>query len=421
MIKKISSLKIKLKVLITTIFFFLLIIFSIFFDDKIYFYITENKDVLGNRFQFGDWIYVLNAAICHQEGINVLGNNICDPKGRLIYQYPTTLLYLPFVNNLYSLYLYAIPALQIFFIIFFLNKTYSKTNIENLVKIFLILFSTSIILGFERGNPELLIFCLIILISYQKNPYIVQILIYIATIIKFYPLVSICILYFKKIDKKLIFSLILFFLCVVVFLVYQKDIIEIIIDYGHSLRPQTVERVGIIIFGYNVIPDLVKTTLLHLNISNVEIYYSIAFFLGILINLVCLLAILKNKIFFPKINLDIFEDKLFFYSALILVFLYYMTMSYSYREIYLIGLIPFLIKQKNKSNKICFILEKTILVKLIGMTFLWLIQVAFFENSVYIKGLNILLKGILDNIIIIFLSVFLMKMIITDFKIKFLK
>ena len=202
---------------------------------------------------------------------------------------------------------------------------------------------------------------------------------------------------------------------------FAVSIIEIIIDYGHSLRPQTVERVGIIIFGYNVIPDLVKTTLLHLNISNVEIYYSIAFFLGILINLVCLLAILKNKIFFPKINLDIFEDKLFFYSALILVFLYYMTMSYSYREIYLIGLIPFLIKQKNKSNKICFILEKTILVKLIGMTFLWLIQVAFFENSVYIKGLNILLKGILDNIIIIFLSVFLMKMIITDFKIKFLK
>lgn len=398
------------KILIITLFFTFLVIFSIF-DEKIYFYINKVLDHQKNSIKFADWIYVLNAALCHQDGANVLGNNYCDPIGRLYYQYPTTLLYLPFVKILYPIYLYLVPVSQIFFIIFFLNMIYSNINFQNFLKIFLIIFSTPIILGFERGNIELLVFCLLIIISLQKNLYITQFLIYIITQIKFYPLVSIIVLYFEKFNKKLLFSSVIFFLLILLFFSLQIDVIKVILNHGEILRPTTVENVGIIIFGFNVIPDLVKTTLLHYKYSNINFIYSVTLFLLILINFFLTFYYYKNnKKSFPIINIIFFEDKLFFYSSFLLITLYFITMSYAYREIYLLGLIPFLINKKNKKNIISLILKKIIYFKLIGMTFFWIFQSMLMPKSLIVKGLNILIKGILDNVIIIFLIIFVLKM-----------
>jgi hypothetical protein len=288
---------------------------------------------------------------------------------------------------------------------------YSNINFQNFLKIFLIIFSTPIILGFERGNIELLVFCLLIIISLQKNLYITQFLIYIITQIKFYPLVSIIVLYFEKFNKKLLFSSVIFFLLILLFFSLQIDVIKVILNHGEILRPTTVENVGIIIFGFNVIPDLVKTTLLHYKYSNINFIYSVTLFLLILINFFLTFYYYKNnKKSFPIINIIFFEDKLFFYSSFLLITLYFITMSYAYREIYLLGLIPFLINKKNKKNIISLILKKIIYFKLIGMTFFWIFQSMLMPKSLIVKGLNILIKGILDNVIIIFLIIFVLKM-----------
>jgi hypothetical protein len=85
-------------------------------------------------------------------------------------------------------------------------------------------------------------------------------------------------------------------------------------------------------------------------------------------------------------------------------------MSYAYREIYLLGLIPFLISKKNKKNIISLILKKIIYFKLSGMTFFWILQSTLMSKSLLVKGLNILIKGIFDNVIIIFLIIFVLKM-----------
>tara|TARA_Y200000002_G_C22289861_1_gene499979 strand:- start:124 stop:534 length:411 start_codon:yes stop_codon:yes gene_type:complete len=119
------------------------------------------------------------------------------------------------------------------------------------------------------------------------------------------------------------------------------------------------------------------------------------------------------------INLDEneFEDRLFLISAFMLIVIYFMTMNYLYKEIYFLGLLPYLKKELPLKNKYVNLIYKLILIKFIILTFLWITQVIFFSNSVYIKGLNILVKGIVDNLLIAFLIISLINFLK---KLKFL-
>ena len=94
-----------------------------------------------------------------------------------------------------------------------------------------------------------------------------------------------------------------------------------------------------------------------------------------------------------------------------------MTMNYLYKEIYFLGLLPYLKKELPLKNKYVNLIYKLILIKFIILTFLWITQVIFFSNSVYIKGLNILVKGIIDNLLIAFLIISLINFLK---KLKFL-
>ena len=73
-------------------------------------------------------------------------------------------------------------------------------------------------------------------------------------------------------------------------------------------------------------------------------------------------------------------------------------MSYVYKEIYLIGILPFL--KKNIEIRKFRLIYNIILLKFILLTLMWIMQIVLFDKSIYIKGFNILFKDLLDLFLI---------------------
>ena len=192
-----------------------------------------------------------------------------------------------------------------------------------------------------------------------------------------------------------------------IFFIEYKHLTEIY-KISKLVEPQTVDNVGMYLFSFNLLPELGRSISLHLKLFN-------SYYCYIIINLVLLSIfiyfILKINYFNSKednlINLDEneFEDRLFLISSIMLIVIYFMTMNYLYKEIYFLGLLPYLKKKIWLKNKYINLIYKLVLIKFIILTFLWISQVTFFSNSIYIKGLNIFIKGIIDNFLIIFLMI----------------
>jgi hypothetical protein len=97
-----------------------------------------------------------------------------------------------------------------------------------------------------------------------------------------------------------------------------------------------------------------------------------------------------------------------------------MSMSYVYKEIYFLGLIPMLkkkiIKDENPLSKKIYNLIK---IKFIFFSFLWVVQLIFFSHSLYFKGLNILIKNLIDLYLVTILLTIFLSLLLFFLKINF--
>ena len=404
-------------ILYSSILFFLVTFFIHL--DLTHFYINPIKDKFSNPVIYGDWTYVLDSVICYEKGANLISDNYCD-VGNRPYHYGSIFLFLPFVDKFYNFYYLFFPLVFCLSTIIFLNYYFKPKKIIDFLIIALLIFSTPIMMSFERINIEILIFLILILICYVRNLYIIQFLIILATSIKFYPIVSAIIFLTKKKNITLFLNIFFFIiLASVVFFIEYKHLTEIY-KISKLVEPQTVDNVGMYLFSFNLLPELGRSTSLHLQFFN-------SYYCYIIINFILLTTflyfILKINFFnFKEDNLihldeNKFEDRLFLISSFMLISIYFMTMNYLYKEIYFLGLLPYLKKELPLKNKYVNLIYKLILIKFIILTFLWITQVIFFSNSVYIKGLNILVKGIVDNLLIAFLIISLINFLK---KLKFL-
>ncbi len=393
-------------IIIYALILFLLVTFFIHIE-LTHFYINPIKDKLNNPVVYGDWTYVLDSVICYEKGANLISNNYCD-VGNRPYHYGSIFLFLPFVDKFYNFYYLFFPLVFCLSTIIFLNFYFKPKKIIDFLIIAMLVFSTPLMLSFERINIEILIFLILILICYVRNLYIMQFLILLITSIKFYPIVSSIIFLTKKKNLTLFLNIFFcLFLASVIFFIEYKHLTEIY-KISELVEPQTVDNVGMYLFSFNLLPELGRSISLHLQLFN-------SYYCYIIINLVLLSIfiyfILKINYFNSKednlINLDEneFEDRLFLISSIMLIVIYFMTMNYLYKEIYFLGLLPYLKKKIWLKNKYINLIYKLVLIKFIILTFLWISQVTFFSNSIYIKGLNIFIKGIIDNFLIIFLMI----------------
>ena len=122
----------------------------------------------GNTYLFADWSAVLGANICKEMGYDVYLKNPCDPWGRT-HVYGDILLHFPYVEKFKNFYFLVLPAIiNIIFVIVVLSSFRFK-NFKTYFTTTIMLFSFPVILALERGQFDVLIFILMVLIAYFKN------------------------------------------------------------------------------------------------------------------------------------------------------------------------------------------------------------------------------------------------------------
>ena len=126
----------------------------------------------------------------------------------------------------------------------------------------------------------------------------------------------------------------------------------------------------------------------------------------------------NEKSLFHIFDLNTFENRLFIISTLILIFCYFVVQNFNYREIFLIGLVPYILKNESVYNRILNNFYYLIVIKFLMSTIL----VYLFMNKVNIdlNYLINLIKHFLDFYVVSILFIILFLNLKNLFKKHFL-
>jgi hypothetical protein len=379
----------------TDLLFYFFLIFSLFFG--FYFGFFNKLFVSGASSFFSDWSYIVRGLECKKLGFNIFSENNCQ---RVNYGFP--LFFLPYYIQLKIFYTYYIPIflVAIFcFAVFKIIDTKSNDLIKNIL-IILIIFNPSSLLLFERFNIDIILFLIIILIAYNKKIFIDYILIFFSFLLKFYPLVFILKVFILENKKNKIYLPLLFILfCFSIYFLYFSSINS---NIGHSKA------------GYHYlfsIKALPKFFHYYFNINYIFINlinYTLTFFLIFRIHKL----LIQKKFLSLSVYPNSFNTKLFYLSANTLIVCYLVFSNYYYREVFLIGIVPYVLYMKllDNNNEFFSLFLKIIIIRYIFLFFyaFVLTQYTFYHlDSVRIFNIDFLivfiLKGIFDYILFLFI------------------
>ena len=282
---------------------------------------------------FPDWKYIYNYNSC----LNVIqlekvDRQICDDLLRIPYVYPVVWHKIANATQLYS------ETILYFLIIVYLAITVKFfKNLSSYYHLFFLFSPTSILL-IQRGNNELLIFCLIyifmFLVNSKKFKYLSIIPFALASLLKIHPLCLILIYLINDIKKISFYKL----AAVALFLII------IFFSFNEFLYLKELPRKGMItlvygaesiFFIFSYVIKNIKLNLMHLSIGGLILLIILSF---------------KFKIY----NLEKIESNkqiTFLIGSTILVSSFFLNTTFEYRFIYIIFTLPFLFDMKKKINK----------------------------------------------------------------------
>lgn len=349
--------------------------------------------IKGGASLFADWTVILNANLCLEKGFDVFMENPCDKWNRK-HVYGELLLNIPFIRTYPKFFFLYLPIIfGSLFLIIISNILFVSSKKKYWPSLLIFIFSVPTLLVLERGNIDLLIFIFLFLVSKNYNLFINYVLIIISSIVKFYPIfISIIFIFNKKTFRHIfILALIVFFI-----LFFQKDTLMKIFNnqaqfsgYGYGL------------YEFSFLGFLKFFKLLSLNFGSKDFSWLkyIYFFLFIIIPIISLNYFLNTKIKNFVSNFDInvlssFEERLFFGSVTIILFCYFSFSNFIYREIFFLGLIPFIINTRTNLNDFSLFFYNFLLAKF----FLTTLFIYLSQNNIVIilNPLLILLKHTLD-------------------------
>ena len=335
----------------------------------------------GSLNLFADWSAILQANICYEKGFNVYLNNPCDVWNRK-HVYGKILLYLPLVKEQIKFYFIYLPILiNIFFVylvisFFMIDKSYKKYFFVFLV------ISVPSLLAIERFNIDIVIFVLIYLLAKNYNFFLNLFWILLASALKFYPVLTGLIFFCYKSYSKKFYEFLYFLIFAVIFLYLEKNNIHEIYKNQNQFS-----GLGIYQFSFKGLVHFFNNFQINITFLN---YFFYIFTLSPLVLIIS--GIFKKNLHADFLRKNIFENRLFFISSLILVFCYFLVSNFVYREIFFIGLIPCLLLEDNKEVKFFSFLFYLIIFKFfITSVLIYLNQNNFFEEFnfliVYLKHL----------------------------------
>ena len=294
---------------------------------------------------FADWSVILNANLCFDKGLDVFKNISCDQWNRP-HVYGKILLFIPFIENFKNFYFFLFPILFNLLFVYVAINLFKFNNYIEYLMILPFMLSPSIILSIERANIDIIIFLLVVFISFNKKILFNYIPLIFVTLSKFYPLSLAIIFLFEKKFSKIFFHLIIFLILILSILYFQYD--ELVKIFNNS---KLFSAKGIYNFSFNGLVFYI--TNLNIIIENKDynwLKYLCIFIFLIVPILVTLISQIKFLIHTnnikDKLTDNIYENRLYILSSTIIISCYFLFSNFIYREIFFLGLIPWILKER---------------------------------------------------------------------------
>ena len=360
---------------------------------------------------FADWSVIINANLCFEKGLDVYSNNPCDQWGRK-HVYGNILLNIPFIQSFKNFYFFIFPILfNLLFLYVTINFFKFKNYIEYLM-IFPFMLSPSIILSIERANIDIIIFLIVVFISFNKKLLFNYIPLIFVTLSKFYPISLATIFLFEKKFSKIILNLIVFFILIISLLYLQYD--ELVKIFNNSKQ---FTGGGIYNFSFNGLALYITSLNIIIDNKNLNWIKYLCIFIFLIIPILITLRfqirfIFKNYIIKDKLTENIYENRLYLLSSVVILSCYFLFSNYIYREIFFLGLIPWILKEREiNSNKNFINFYYYILCTKFVISFI-ITYIIRNEYFLLIKPILIFIKHSFDFYLITIILIFLLSAII---------
>ena len=312
--------------------------------------ITINSDIVGNLYwqlssKFSDYTVVIDYLECHSLGINLYATEelICNGKTVSTFAYGHALLFLPYNDVLGIFYNKYLPLIIIFLFIFLTIKIINPQNKIEKLLLFLILLNPSTLLAFDRLNFDIIVYIFAIIICFNRFYFINWFSILYLSFIKIYPAALFINIFFEneKRTNKNIFLIILFiFLITLIYAYYYTDTILYFLEHHRIGKPGYHY-----LFSLNSIPKILRYVF--------NLNYQILIFLTYSLFIILVIKIYKNfNSLSSQLQNDIFSNnsKLFIVGGYLSIICFFLYSNWFYREIFLILMIPNVLRLKSSTN-----------------------------------------------------------------------
>ena len=325
--------------------FFSIIIFILIYKQIIYpTIIPMIKSGVINL--FADWSVILNANICQEKGFDVYLDNPCDQWNRK-HVYGEILLNIPFITKYPKFYFVILPIIFNYLFIYIVVSFFNFRNKIEYLTMFLFLLSAPVILAIERANNDIIIFIFVVLIAKNQKLLLNYLLLILVAVSKFYPISLVIIFLFKKKIKNILLNMIIFLLIIFTILFFQLDQLIKIFDNQSQFSGS-----GIYEFSFLGAVNFIKNLNIYLNGKDYNwikyLYVCIILIIPLIITIILSLKnISTNKPIAKLFFINSFENRLYILSTTLILICYFLFSNFFYREIFFLGLIPWIIKEKN--------------------------------------------------------------------------
>ena len=369
--------------------------------------ILINSNLVGNFYWqgsslFGDFNSVINWLECNAIGVDLYtkASLICNGKQVSLFNYGHAILILPWSQALDIFYRDFLPYILIFIFIFLTIKIIKPKGKVEVILLFLCLMNPSTLFAYDRLNMDLFVYILAITICFNRIYFINWFLTLFISFVKIYPatlFINVFLEDRKRTLIKICLIIILIFLSTMVYFFYFADYIM------YFFSNMTSGKAGYhYLFSLNSLPKIFKY-IFNINYQILLVIFYLLFILFVIKiyrNYSSSLNEENNKIY--SLN-----SKLFMIGGFLTLISYIIFSNWLYREIFLILMIPYVLKSRIDSKNNIF----SFLIYFFIARYFFLFLYAYlnihdgitYENSVRIFSFNFLfaisVKSIFDFII----------------------
>ena len=322
---------------------FLVCIFFLWKSDVLYSHSLFPVVKEGRLHIFADWAMPIKLAMCHKLGFNVFYTRSCL---NYHFNYGNILLYIPYFKSLEKFYFFYIPIIICFLFIFSIVSLIKPKNFFEYFLLILIIFAPSSLLVIERGNNDIIVFLFIILIVYFNSSTLNFLILTLVSLAKYYPLTLMVNFFIEKKRSiiQIIITLLLFIMTFGFFFYLTGESLELFQHKLKMISPTWGNQFSI--RGLSLILKKLKD----FDYSTVLIISYIFFIFFSIVSF----KIFQKSNFISKINIYSLEEKLFILGGNLSIAVYLISDNIHYREIFLILLLPLIIKLKDNFEIMTF-------------------------------------------------------------------